>query len=133
MTAEDFSTGLIQNLKGRGYKKKRLTWYKEEADITIVFQIQKSQYSSQVWYYIFGVGINSFFETPITSISQCDIVEKLEQSMNGKIITTEHVLKAIGIWEEKYGTLSFLRKVAIEGHLPAQSTLKAIRFLTTIM
>lgn len=32
-------------LKCRGYKKKNTTWYKVRDHLTIVFNIQKSQYS----------------------------------------------------------------------------------------
>lgn len=123
---------LSPELKQRGYKKRKLSWYKQLNGTTVVFAIQRSQYSSEVWYYNYGIGINSFFKSSITSLSQCDVIYRLDQKLHEKLITFEHLISILDYWEKEYGRdLNTLREKAVQNKLPQQTTRKAIQFLTS--
>ena len=62
MVAEDYALDLIEKLKERGFKKSKLTWIKSNEELTVIFNIQKSQYSNDNWYYNLGIGINVLHE-----------------------------------------------------------------------
>lgn len=123
---------LKKPLKKKGYKKNRYNWYKSIDGLTIVFSIQHSQYGKDLWYYNFGIGINELEGKQITSISKCQIVERLDAKINDKILSAENLIQAITRWEEKYGDLKKLRIKAVENKLPAMTTKQAITYLTTI-
>ena len=119
-------------LKARGYRKQKLTWYRRFEDTTVVFAVQKSQFSADVWYYHYGVGINAFYDTEIRSLSRCDVVYRLNQTLNGVRVTPEHLLRVLALWETDYGKdLHPLRRKAIEGKLPKMTTQRVLRYLTS--
>lgn len=130
-TLAEIADALSAPLKQRGYKKRALTWYRRFEHTTVVFAIRKSQFSSDVWYYNFGVGINSFFDSDITSISRCDILYRLDQTLNGVRVSPEHLIRVLELWETDYGKdLQTLRRKAAEDKLPRTATQKAVRYLT---
>ena len=119
-------------LKDRGYRKQKLTWFQRFEDTTVVFAVQKSQFSADVWYYQYGIGINAFYDTEIRSLSRCDIVYRLNQTLNGVCVTPEHLLRVLELWETDYGKdLRQLRRKAVENKLPRTTSQKAIRYLTS--
>ena len=77
MTAEKLAEEIRQPLKQNGYKKNKLTWYKSDGRVTVVFSVQKSQYGSDLWYYNFGIGLNELEGRTINTISKCCIIERL--------------------------------------------------------
>lgn len=110
---EELASALAPQLKEMGYKKSKLTWYKELAHLTLVFSIQKSQYGGDVWYYYFGIGLHALTPSPIRSIGKCQITYRIDQIERNK------------------GDLRKLRVCAIEGRLSGQCTPTARRYLTT--
>lgn len=46
MTVEEMGVLIATQMRQQGFRKKKLTWYKNQEDVTIVFNIQKSQYSN---------------------------------------------------------------------------------------
>lgn len=130
-TAESIGNLLANDLKKLGYKKRKLTWYKNNTETTVVFTIQKSQFSSDTWYYCFGIGLNAFFSKAISSISSCDIIYRVDQRFQGRSLSPKNIIDILVLWENKYGIIDSLRVIAIEGKLPPQTTNKAIRFLTS--
>ena len=121
---------LILILKKRGFKKYRTTWVKENGEITIVVNVQKSQYSSDIWYYNFGIGFKRFYDKPITSISKCDIIYRLNK--NGNEISATTVAAVLDTWEKYFGSLEKLRIQAIEDKIPPLISSRARKFLTTM-
>ena len=124
-------TQLIPLLKKRGYKKYRTTWVKMNGEITIVFNIQKSQYSGDIWYYNYGIGFKRFYGKPITSISRCDIIYRLGK--NGNEISASTAVAVLDTWEKYYGSLDKLRVQAIEDKIPPFISGRARTFLTTVL
>ena len=119
-------------MKANGYKKKNLNWFKINGIITLFFNIQKSQYGNDLWYYNFGVGLNELENKPISCISMCQITERLDMKLNGKEIAPDVLLRAILSWENRYGNLKELQIKAIEGKLPKTTTRLALTYLTTV-
>jgi len=106
-----------RDLKTRNFKKNRLTWYKQcNDDITIVFSIQKSQYGLDVWYYNFGIGLRKM-NASIKSISNCQILYRVDSKINNCTLKPEQVIQIVELWESKYGNLRDLRIQALEGKL----------------
>lgn len=132
MYLDDLVETIRPVLKERGYKKKKYCWYKNNEDITVIFAIQRSQYGADMWYYNFGVVINQLESKSVTSISGCHITERLDMKINGEMLATDILLKAIIRWEEKYGNMESLRRKALENNLPRMTTVRARTYLTTV-
>lgn len=132
MTVDDFASALAVRLKEIGYKKNRLLWKKKNGPLTIVFSIQKSMYGTDTWYYCFGVRIEQLSQTKSISLSGCQIQERLNQSQGNHIWTVDDIVLLVQKWEQMYGNLAMLRKKALMGKLPPQSSREAISFLTTV-
>lgn len=126
--------GLIsQPLKAMGYKKNKYTWTKICDSITIVFAIQKSAYTQEIWYYCFGICLNSLLGKSAHSISNCQIRDRLDCVYKSEHIwTPEEIVHLIERWEYLYGTFSKVQNKAIDGNLPQMSSKDAIRYLTTV-
>ncbi len=133
LSAEMYAKDIIDPLKDRGFKKAKLTWYRSDNDITILLNIQKSQYSKEIWYYNLGFGINQLHEKAIHSIYACDIIYRLDQRVNGKWVSGERLIAIFDKWIEKYGSLEELRTHAIEGTLPGVIGKDTMTFLTTVV
>lgn len=133
ITAETYGDSIKSSLKQRGFHKKNLSWNKQTDDVTILFNIQKSIYGSDVWYYNFGICINSIHEKKVMSLSGCDMVYRIEQRIRGKWVTQDTLLKLLDIWIEKYGTVDKLHIHAISNTLPAPISKQALSYLTTVV
>ena len=151
-TAELFGMQLIGPLKEKGFKKRKLTWYRNDNEVTIVLYIQKSQWGKEVWYYDFGIGINCLHEKQITSREKCEIGERFDQTLrhgilspclreliaskfgekyDKKILTPKDVLDILDLWIKKYGSIESI-KMAFEGdQLPYQTNRIALSKLFT--
>ena len=120
-------------LKAKKYKKNKQTWYKENDDLIVVFNIQNSCYSDN--YYInVGIIIKKLQkEHKGICITNCDIQERIpEKNKYGSYVSAEVLIQALELWEKWYGEIKSLRIKALEGKLPLQSTAEAISFLTTV-
>lgn len=116
-------------LKEMGYRKNRLTWFRKLEELTIVFNIQKSQYAEDTWYCQYGIGIHDLAGNRISSISKCDILCRFDQIINGKTLKAEDLKWILERWTEKYGSLERLRAAAGGGTLPQITTVRAKEYL----
>ena len=114
--------------KKMGFRKNRLTWYKTNDSITIIFSIQKSQYDKDAWFYLFGICIHEIADGNIRSINSCQIKYRIDNVL----LSAESISSLLGSWESMYGTLYLLKCCAIRGKLPGQCTVKAMRYLTCV-
>ncbi len=120
-------------LKAMGYNKNKYTCTKICDSITIVFTIQKSAYTQEMWYYCFGICLNPLLGKSAGSISNCQIQDRLDRIYKGEHVwTAEEIVHLIERWEDLYGTFSKVQKKAIAGNLPPDSSANAIRYLTTV-
>ena len=129
MNAETLGEQRAPILKKMGYKKNRLTWFRKLEELTIVFNIQKSQYADDIWYYQYGIGIHDLAGDRISSISKCDILCRFDQTINGKKLQTEDLRWILERWSEKYGSLERLRAAAREGTMPQITSVRAREYL----
>ena len=129
MNAEAIGEQMAPILKEMGYRKNRLTWFRKREELTIVFNIQKSQYADDTWYYQYGIGIHDLAGDKISSISKCDILCRFDQAINGKTLQAEDLRWILEKWSEKYGSLERLRTAAREGTLPQTTTVRAREYL----
>lgn len=116
-------------LKEMGYRKNRLTWFRKLEELTIVFNIQKSQYADDTWYYQYGVGIHDLAGEKISSISKCDILCRFDQEINGKTLKAEDLKWILERWTGKYGSVERLRAAAREGTLSQITTVRVKEYL----
>ena len=129
MNAEAIGEQMAPILKDMGYKKNRLTWFRKLEELTIVFNIQKSQYADDIWYYQYGIGIHDLAGDRISSISKCDILCRFDQTINGKKLQTEDLRWILERWSEKYGSLERLRAADREGTLPQITSVRVREYL----
>ena len=132
ITAEQYAETIITSLKKREFYKSKLSWYKKQDGVTILLNIQKSQYGADVWYYNFGIGINALHKR-ITSINNCDMVYRIEQRIQGKWVDQEALIRILDRWLDKYGTIEKMHKHALAGTLPASIDRVALVYLTTVV
>ena len=118
-------------LKETEYRKNRLSWYKVKDSLTIVFSIQKSQYDSDTWYYYFGICLHEIAGSNSKTISNCQIRYRVNNAADGVLLTAESIVHLLNRWDSMYGDLMQLRIHAIQGKLPVQSTVQAVRYLSS--
>lgn len=123
---------LSTSLKNKGYRKNRSTWYKTKQNLTVVFSIEKSQYSKDTWYYWFGICLHDITDGCNRTITACQIKYRIDNVMNGVSVISENVLSLLMRWESMYGDIYSLRRYAMQGTLPQLTTLNAIKYLTSI-
>lgn len=128
-SAEEFAASLTPVLKKLGYRKRCLTWYKENEDATIIFHIQKSQFGRDVWYYCFGVDIFQLSGTHARSMDGCQVRDRYNQREGSVYLSPEKLVEMITIWEQNYGIVSALVQRLQEHKLPFMTFGSAIRFL----
>lgn len=119
-------------LKKQGYRKNRLTWYKEKENLTVVFSIEKSRYDTTCWYYWYGICLHPISSASTRSMGSCQIKYRVDSITNGTLISAESAAALLQRWESMYGDLHALRLCAIQGKLPAMSTLQAKTYLTSL-
>ncbi len=117
--------------KNMGYKKRRLVWHKVQDRLTIMFSIQKSLYSPDVWYYRFGICLHDIASGSIFSMDSCQIMFRLDHTYENRVIEAQKVINLIDRWETMYGNRKLLRRCAIEGRLSGQCTAAALKYLTS--
>lgn len=118
--------------KNMGYRKNRLSWYKTKDNLTVVFSIQKSQFGSDAWFYLFGICLHEIAEGNKQSINSCQIRFRIDNAMNKVLLPSESITKLLERWDTMYGDLYLLRVCAVQGKLPGQYTEKAVRYLTSV-
>ena len=131
MSLEEIVNVIAPELKARGYKKNKLTWHKVKPKLSIVFCIQKSQYGSDVWYYLFGINLDDLGPKS-KSISTCQIQYGIENTIRNVALSTDSIVHLVDKWESMYGELGHLKKCAIANSLPEQTSLTAIRYLSSV-
>lgn len=120
---------LTVSMKEHGYRKSRNNWKKQCEYITIIITIQSSQYNTNTFYVCFGVSINAIAERPPASAHMCHIQARID---GNNFSDMEHIMNAIELWGEKYGTLESLKRAAFANKLPIQSKSIAVTYLTSI-
>ena len=129
---EDLVCAISLKAKECGYRKNRLTWYKVKDNLTVVFSIQKSQFDSSIWYYNYGICLHDIAEGNTHKLNSCQIKYRLDHVIDGVVFYSDRVIYLLEQWDSMYGDVKLLKACAVQGKLPVQSTLKAIRYLTTI-
>lgn len=129
---EDLVFEITPKVKELGYKKNRFTWYKIREGLTVVFSLQKSQFDSNCWYYNYGICLHDIAEGNVHTISACQIKYRLDNIVNGVLLSPDDILNLLKKWDLMYGDIKLLKLSAVQGKLPIQSTQKAIGYLTTV-
>lgn len=129
---DDFAKQISLSAKTMGFKKNRLSWYKSKEKLSIIFSIQKSQYGSDSWCYVFGICLHEITNGNTQSINECQIKYRMDNIMNGKLIEVATVINILERWDSMYGDLRSLKIVAVEGKLPGQYSVRALRYLTSV-
>ena len=118
--------------KTHGYKKVRRTWYKEKEDLTVVLSIQKSQFDAEAWYCTYGVCLHQIAKGSTHTLDACQIQYRIDCSVSGTALGAEQIVSLLEKWETMYGDIQLLRRCAVLGKLPIQSSAEAVRYLTTV-
>lgn len=118
--------------KACGYKKVRRTWYKEKEGLTVVLSIQKSQFDAEVWYCTYGVCLHQIAKGSTRTLDACQIQYRIDCAANGTVLSAEQIVSLLEKWEAMYGDIQLLRRCAVQGKLPIQSSAEAVRYLTTV-
>lgn len=118
--------------KARGYKKVRRTWYKEKEGLTVVLSIQKSQFDAEAWYCTYGVCLHQIAKGSTRTLDACQIQYRIDCAANGTVLGAEQIVSLLEKWEAIYGDIQLLRRCAVQGKLPIQSSAEAVRYLTTV-
>lgn len=120
-SASDVEKNVSVFLRQRGYRKNKLTWIKSKEDLSVVFNIQRSQWANDTWYYNFGIVLHKFCAGKITSISQSHIQTRVQSGSECKSMTLKKIENMIECWEREYGTIEELCKKAKQHLIPNES------------
>ena len=102
-------------LKNMGYKKRNTTWIKKSDDnISIVVNIQGSQYDKEDHYINLGVYINDLGTKEIPSILDCHLMERVRTDID----SAQMMIKIVEKWEDWYGTHDRIRGKISEQKMP---------------
>lgn len=129
MNLEQLEATLKPLLKKLGYRKRNLTWYKNYAETTVIFSIQKSMYGSDVWYYCFGVDILGMEGSHGNTIIHCQVLDRYDQVENGLCLIPEKLVRMIQFWDSRYGTIHELQARLSMGEMPKMTYGTAIMYL----
>ncbi len=129
MNADEFAARLAPILKEAGFSRRKLNWYKNLGELTAVLNLQKSQFSPDIWYYNYGMGLNCLVPGEITGLDQCDLSYRFDQLLNQKALSPEDVARILQMWIENYGSVEKLRSLAYRGKLPPATSERLKHFL----
>ncbi|MCH5348276.1 MAG: DUF4304 domain-containing protein [Oscillospiraceae bacterium] len=102
-------------LKNMRYKKRNTTWVKKSDDnISIMVNIQGSQYDKEDFYINLGVYINDLGTKEIPSISDCHLMERVRADVD----SAQMMIKVVEKWEDWYGTCDRIRGKISEQKMP---------------
>lgn len=118
--------------KACGYKKVRRTWCKEKEGLTVVLSIQKSLFDAEAWYCAYGVCLHQIAKGSTLTLGACQIQYRIDCAADGTTLGAEQIVSLLEKWEALYGDIQSLRRCAIQGKLPIQSSAEAVRYLTTV-
>ena len=118
--------------KACGYKKVRRTWCKEKEGLTVVLSIQKSQFDAEAWYCTYGVCLHQIAKGSTHTLGACQMRYRVDCAANGTALGAEQIVSLLEKWETMYGDIQLLRRCAVLGKLPIQSSAEAVRYLTTV-
>lgn len=129
---DELVNAISAKAKACGYKKSRLTWYKDKDKLTVVLSIERSQYDPKLWYYNYGICLHEQSNGKHHSLRACQIRYRVDCTSNGVTLDSGAVLSLLEKWESMYGDIGLLRICAVQGKLPLQTSLDAIRYLTSV-
>lgn len=70
---DELVNAISAKAKACGYKKSRLTWYKDKNKLTVVLSIERSQFDPKLWYYNYGICLHELSNGKHHSLSACQI------------------------------------------------------------
>lgn len=114
MTKEELVSGAKQYMKNNGYKKRNTTWVKKCGDISVVVNIQSSQFDKEIFYINLGVYICSLGSKEFPLISDCHMMERVDTPVR----SVDFFEQIVDKWEQWYGTRSGIYNSLIEGKKP---------------
>lgn len=114
MTKDELVLGAKQYMKEKGYKKRNTTWVKKDEDISVVVNIQSSQFDLGNFYINLGVYICSLGNKDFPSISDCHMLERI----NIAVTSVDSFIKIVDKWEQWYGTKSKIYENLLAGKKP---------------
>lgn len=115
MTKDELVLGAKEFMKNKGYKKRNTTWVKQsDDDISLVVNIQSSQYDKSIFYINLGVYIRSLGGKEVPSIRDCHMSERVNTSVNS-ISVFENIVEK---WEQWYGSQNAIYEKIIERKMP---------------
>lgn len=129
---DELVNAISAKAKAFRYKKSRLTWYKGKNKLTVVLSIERSQFDPKLWYNNYGICLHELSNGKHHSLSACQIRHWVDCTSNGVTLDSGAVLSLLEKWESMYGDIGLLRICAVQGKLPLQTSLNAIRYLTSV-
>ena len=90
------------------------------------------QIRPKTWYYNYGICLHGISSEKYHTLNACQIRYTVDCVPDGVALNSDDVISLLEKWEDMYGNLKLLRIRAVQGKLPIQSTLDAIRYLTTV-
>ena len=110
---DELVNAIAAKAKACGYKKSRLTWYKDKNKLTVVLSIERSQFDPKLWYYNYGICLHERSNGKHHSLSACQIRYRVDCTSNGVTLDSGSVLSLLEKWESMYGDIGLLRICAV--------------------
>lgn len=115
ITKEELTTAAKPCMKEKGYKKRSTTWTKKADDeISLVVNIQGSQYNKADFYINLGIYIHALGTKEQPSISDCQMRERI----NTPVDTVDLFCSIVDKWEDWYGTYPKIYERVLQGKTP---------------
>lgn len=114
--------------KKLGYKKKNNTWLKNLDDLISGYNIQTSQWDSNIYYINVGIVLIGIDREPQTAYWKWHFQQRIDHIDK----SIDEILSESNLWLEKHSGLKYLRMLAkmdYDERLPVLATLQAISFL----
>ncbi len=121
---EELIDQLEQVLKQHGFKKSKTTWRKSTDDITIVLNVQGSQWNKNDYFINIAVYIKALGTEQNPTENVCHVRGRVEQNQ-----AFESLVKEVLDWFEKHGDITKLRLLHQHNKLPLMTMAKAKEYL----
>ena len=127
LSKEELLNQLKPKMKNLGFRKKNNTWVTKNDKISIILNIQGSQFSTSEYYVNLGINLNELNSEEFPPIHKCHLVERVSVDID----TIERLIDILNLWIKWYGDIKSLKEKAINNKMPAQTQKCVYLYLLT--
>ncbi|MBE6902192.1 MAG: DUF4304 domain-containing protein [Ruminococcaceae bacterium] len=128
LTKEQIICEITPLMRELGFKKRKTTWYLCKDDITVVFNIQNSQYDRDAYYINLGTNIKKLNNVIYPSISSCCLWQRIDVDF----ISCSQIVQTVKLWIAWYGSIEAIRSKVVEKRMPMTTKKVLYEYISTL-